>query len=150
MTSLRYPPSPWPSRRVPPWMRPHLATPPHPWWCRTARRSRRRWEFANPVWATGNLPRKPHRCTHHHRRHPHFLMVRMACLLILAVAFIRGGLSRHVSRVGSTLRSPVPASLHLLALQLMPSLFGLWAPERPLFTHTLLGFIHATQRGRKG
>ncbi len=34
-----------------------------------------------------------------------------------------------------TPRSPVPASLHLLALQLKPSLPGSGAPERPLFPH---------------
>ncbi len=41
------------------------------------------------------------------------------------------------SWVGSTPMSPVPASLHLLALQLKPSLSGLCAPERPLFTPPL-------------
>ncbi len=39
-----------------------------------------------------------------------------------------------VSWVVCTPRSPVPASLHLLALQLKPSLPGLRAPEHPLFT----------------
>ncbi len=67
------------------------------------------------------------------------------CLYLVA-AFTRGGLSRHnhncdVSWVVTTPRSPVIASLHLLALQLKPSLPGLIAPERPLFTHTLpVGF----------
>ncbi len=37
--------------------------------------------------------------------------------------------------VVSTPRSPVPASLHLLALELKPSLPSLRAPEHPLFTH---------------
>ncbi len=40
-----------------------------------------------------------------------------------------------VSWVGSTPRSPIPASLHLLAMQLKPSVSSLWAPEHPLFTH---------------
>ncbi len=39
-----------------------------------------------------------------------------------------------VSWVASTPRPPVSASLHLLALQLKPSLSGLSAPEHPLFT----------------
>ncbi len=69
-------------------------------------------------------------------------------LLVFVVAFTWSGLSRHqkwnwpvwscfiddVSRVVSTLRPPDSASLHLLALQLKPSLFSLRAPERPLFT----------------
>ncbi len=40
-----------------------------------------------------------------------------------------------VSWVVNTLRSPVPASLRLEALQLKPSLPGLRALEYPLFTH---------------
>ncbi len=40
-----------------------------------------------------------------------------------------------VSWVVTTLRSPVPPSLHLLALQLKLSAPGLRAPERPPFTH---------------
>ncbi len=40
-----------------------------------------------------------------------------------------------VSWVVSTPRSPVPVSMYLLALQLKPSLSGLRAPGRPLFTH---------------
>ncbi len=51
-----------------------------------------------------------------------------------------------VSWVGSTLRYPVPASLHLLALwQLKPSLSGLSAPELPLFTPSLSVLIQVTQ-----
>ncbi len=41
------------------------------------------------------------------------------------------------SWVVGTLRSPVPASLHLLALQLKPSLSGLGASGHPLVTHPL-------------
>ncbi len=37
----------------------------------------------------------------------------------------------------STQRSPVPASLHLLALQLKPSMLGLRAPEHLLFANPL-------------
>ncbi len=59
---------------------------------------------------------------------------------------IHGG----VSWVVSTPRSPVPASQHLLDLQLKPSLPGLIAPEHPLFTPTLLVLIQVTRRGRKG
>ncbi len=55
-----------------------------------------------------------------------------------------------VSWVVSTPRSPVSASLHLLALQLKPSLPGLRAPEHPLFTFSLLVLIQVTRRGRKG
>ncbi len=47
--------------------------------------------------------------------------------------------------VVSTLRSPVPASLHLLALQLKRSLSGLRTPEHPFFTTP-----QVTRRGRKG
>ncbi len=72
------------------------------------------------------------------------------CLLVLAAAFTLGGFSRHhhgVSWVGSTLRSPVSALLHLLDLQLKPSLTGLWAPERLLFTLSLLGFNPGDSQG---
>ncbi len=53
------------------------------------------------------------------------------------------------SWVGSTQRSPVPASLYLLALQLMSSLSGLFAPEHPLFTPSLLVLIQVTRRGKE-
>ncbi len=53
-----------------------------------------------------------------------------------------------VSWVVSTLRSPVPASLQLLALQLKPSLSGLRAPEHPLFTSSLLVFNPGDARDR--
>ncbi len=53
--------------------------------------------------------------------------------------------------VGSTLRSPVPASLHLLALQLKPSIPGLRAQERRLFTPSVfLVLLQATQRHCEG
>ncbi len=57
-------------------------------------------------------------------------------LLVLAAAFTLIELSRRgdASWVVSTPRSPVPAWLYLLAVQLKPSLPGLSAPERPLFT----------------
>ncbi len=55
-----------------------------------------------------------------------------------------------VSWVVSTPRSPIPASLHLLALQLKPSLSGLRAPQHPLFTPSLLVLIQVTRRGLKG
>ncbi len=58
-------------------------------------------------------------------------------LLVRVAAFARGGLNRHhhigdVSLVVSTPRPPFPASPHLLALQLKPSLPGLRTPECPL------------------
>ncbi len=57
----------------------------------------------------------------------------------------------NVPWVGSTTRSPVPSSLHLLALQLKPSLSCLWAPEHSLFTPSyLLVFILVTRSERKG
>ncbi len=54
-----------------------------------------------------------------------------------------------VSWVVSTPRPPVPASLHLLALQLKPNLSGLRAPEHPIFTPRppLLVLIQVTQWG---
>ncbi len=56
-----------------------------------------------------------------------------------------------VSWIVSTLRSTVPASLHLLVLQLKPSLCGLRAPEHPLFTpSSLLVLIQVMRRGHKG
>ncbi len=55
-----------------------------------------------------------------------------------------------VAWVVSTPRSPVPASLHLLVLQLKPSLSGLRAPEYPLFAPSLLVLIQVTKRGRRG
>ncbi len=45
-----------------------------------------------------------------------------------SVAIVIGG----VSWVSSISRSPIPASLHLVALQLKPSMPGLRPPERPL------------------
>ncbi len=51
-----------------------------------------------------------------------------------------------VSWVVSTPRSSVPVSLHLMALQLKPSLSGLRALEHPLFTHTLLISIQGYSR----
>ncbi len=55
-----------------------------------------------------------------------------------------------VSQVSSTPRYPVPVLLHLLALQLKPNLSGLWAPEHPLYTPSLLVLIQVTRRKRKG
>ncbi len=52
------------------------------------------------------------------------------------------------SWVVSIQRSPVPASLHLSALQL--NLSGLRAPEHPLFTPSVLVLILVTRQGRKG
>ncbi len=70
-------------------------------------------------------------------------------LRLLWAAFPQGGLSQHhfcdVSWVVSTPRSPVPVSLHLLALQLKSSLSGLRAPEHPLFTPSLLVLIEGAQ-----
>ncbi len=54
------------------------------------------------------------------------------------------------SWVGRTRRSPVPVSLHLLALQPKPSLPSLRALERPLFTSSHSVLIPVTRRGRKG
>ncbi len=59
-------------------------------------------------------------------------------LLVLEAPFALGGLSRHhqlrpmviFSWFASTPRLRVPASLHLLALQLMPSMPNLRAPQR--------------------
>ncbi len=56
----------------------------------------------------------------------------------------------NVSWVDSTPRSPVPTSLHLLALHLKPSLPGLRAPEHPLFTPSPLILIQVKWRGHKG
>ncbi len=56
----------------------------------------------------------------------------------------------NVSWVVSTPRSPAPASLHLLALQIKPRLPDLRVPDRPLFTPSLLVLIQLTRRGRKG
>ncbi len=53
--------------------------------------------------------------------------------------------SGNVSWIISTSRSPVPASLQVLALQLKPSLPSLRTSERPLFTA-----IQVTRRGREG
>ncbi len=47
--------------------------------------------------------------------------------------------------VVSTPRSPVPASLHLIALELKLSLLGLRASEHPLFTPSILVCIQGTQ-----
>ncbi len=55
-----------------------------------------------------------------------------------------------VSWVVSTPRSPIPALLHSLALQLKPCLSGSRAPEHPLFTPSLLVLIQVARRGRKG
>ncbi len=52
--------------------------------------------------------------------------------------------------VGGTPRSPVTACLHLLTLQLNPSLLGLIVPEHLLFTPFPLLLIRVTRRGRKG
>ncbi len=52
------------------------------------------------------------------------------------------------SWVVSTPRFPVSASLHFLALQLKPSLCGLRAPERPLFTPSFLVFRPGDARDR--
>ncbi len=54
-----------------------------------------------------------------------------------------------VSWVVSTLRSPVPASLQLMALQITPSLSSLRVPEHPRFTPSLLVLIQVTRQGRK-
>ncbi len=54
-----------------------------------------------------------------------------------------------VSCVVSTPRSPDPAPLHLLALQIKPSLAGLRAPKHPVFTLSLLVLIQVMRRGRK-
>ncbi len=54
-----------------------------------------------------------------------------------------------VSWVVSSPRSPVSASLHLLALQLKPSLSGLRAPEHPPFSPSLLVLIQVTRWERK-
>ncbi len=59
-------------------------------------------------------------------------------LLVLTAAFTRGGLSRHhqgMAMLHGQLARRGPQTLNLLALHLKPSLSGLWAPERPLFTH---------------
>ncbi len=45
---------------------------------------------------------------------------------------------------GNTSWSPVPASLHLLALQVKPCLSALRAPEHPLFTPSLLVLMQVT------
>ncbi len=50
-----------------------------------------------------------------------------------------------VSWVVSKPRLPVLAALHVLALQLQPSLSGLRAPERPLFTPSFSVLIQVTQ-----
>ncbi len=62
--------------------------------------------------------------------------------------WVERALPRHgdVSWVGSTLRPSVPASLHLVALQLKSSLLGLREPELPLFTLSLLVLIQGTQK----
>ncbi len=75
-------------------------------------------------------------------------------LLVLGAAFTRAGITNvifinEVSWVVSTPRFPVPASLHLLALQLKPSLLGLRATERTIFTPSFLVSIQVTRRGRK-
>ncbi len=66
---------------------------------------------------------------------------RILCLLTFTYGGIHPGPFeltplRHgdVSWMGSTPMSPAPASLHLLALQLTPSLSGSKAPECPLYT----------------
>ncbi len=52
--------------------------------------------------------------------------------------------------VGSTPRSPVPASLHLAALYVKPCLSGLREPEHPLFTPPLISIlIHVKRRGAR-
>ncbi len=55
-----------------------------------------------------------------------------------------------VSWAVSTPRSPVPASLHLLALQLKPSLSGLGAPKHPFFPPSILVLIQMMRRGCNG
>ncbi len=73
---------------------------------------------------------------------------RKACLLVLEPASPRENYG-DVSWVVSTPRSPVPASLHLLALQPKPSLSGLRAPERSFFVPCIMVFIQVTQQGCK-
>ncbi len=55
-------------------------------------------------------------------------------LLVLEAAFTLVELSRHHQGMMMFRGSPVPVSLHLLSLQLKPSLSGLRTPEHPLFT----------------
>ncbi len=71
-------------------------------------------------------------------------------LLALVMAFTRGGLSPHGtgSRVVRTTISPVPVLLYWLTIELNPSLSGLRAPERPLFTHPRFGFNPGDARDR--
>ncbi len=75
-------------------------------------------------------------------------------LLVLGAAFTRAGITNvifinEVSWVVSIPRSPVPLPLHLLALQRKPSLPGLRARERTIFTASLLVSIQVMRRGRK-
>ncbi len=74
--------------------------------------------------------------------------IRLA-LLILEPASLREELD-DVSWVVSTPRSPVTASLHLLALQLKPSLCGLRAPEHPFFTPFIFGLNPGDALGTQG
>ncbi len=75
-------------------------------------------------------------------------------LIVLGTAFIRGWLNWHyrcknsvvhASRMGSTQRFPVPMSLHLLTLQLKPSLSGSRARKLPLFIPCILVLIQRKQ-----
>ncbi len=74
--------------------------------------------------------------------------------LLMELTLYPGGLCRHpnigdVSWIVSTPRSPVPASLHLVASQLKPSMSGLRASERPLF-HFGFNPSDATGTQKKG
>ncbi len=83
-------------------------------------------------------------------------VVPFMCLLTCTCDGIHlGGLSRHhhigdVSWVFSTPRPPIPGSLHLLGLQLKPSLSGLRAPEHPRFTPSLSVLIQIGTQGARG
>ncbi len=68
----------------------------------------------------------------------------------LKLSFTCGSIHRH-HHIGDVLwvGSSTPRSFHLLALQLKPSPPCLRAPERPLFTPSLLVLIQVTRRGHK-